>query len=352
MARSRIRKAHFLGALCLAFGVAVFDSPASAQVAKPTVDLSIYRHIVQVGWVVKDLDSVVDYWEKLGLKNIARTGVVENPTTNYRGKKTSLSMKMAFGDIGGVQIEWIQPVAGEGVYNEFLRAHGDGVHHLAYAVPSPEGLDEQIRYFKQRGADVVQSGSWIGKKGEGRFAYLDTAAKGGGITIELVYNPDAPSADAEPQSTNDYPFSKIIQYAFVVRDVHKVSAFWERLGFGGLQVDHNISLNRDYRGAPGNFEMYLGWGRAGDVPFEWIQSLKGPSVYDEVLKEHGEGFHHLAFSVTDMDKAIEQFKAKDVAVAQSGGWDSNGNKGRFAYLDTDSHGGVTIELLWNEPRGK
>lgn len=337
------------GALGLTLCFVRLALPASEQAAKPTVDLSLYRHVVQAGWVVKDLDSVVDYWEMLGLKNIHRAGVVNFPAVTFRGKKTPLKMKMAFGDIGGVQIEWIQPAEGESAYNEFLRKHGDGVHHLAYRIPRPEVMDEQIRYFKERGVEVVQSGTWKGKNGEGRFAYLDTAPEGGGITLELMYNPDWP-AQGEAPSANEYPLTQIVQYAFVIPDVRKVGAYWERMGFGGLQVDHNVSLDRVYRGEPGQFEMYLGWGRAGDVPFEWIQALKGPSVYDEYRKTRGEGLHHLAFNVRDMDEAIAHFKAKGVGVAQSGGWDSNGHKGRFAYLDTDAHGGVTIELLWNQPR--
>jgi catechol 2,3-dioxygenase-like lactoylglutathione lyase family enzyme len=338
-----------VAASCLAFVFGGFAPSASGQVAKPTIDLSIYRHVVQVGWVVKDLDSVVDYWEMLGLKNIHRAGVVDFPDITYRGKKTPLKMRMAFGDIGGVQIEWIQPVEGTSVYNEFLSKHGDGVHHLAYRVPSPAALDEQIQYFKKRGVGVVQSGSWKGQKGEGRFAYLDTAPQGGGITIELMYNPDWPP-DGETPHANDYPFNKIVQYAFVIPDVHKIGAFWQRMGFGAMEVDHNVSLNRMYRGKPGKFEMDLGWGRAGDVVFEWIQPTMGPSVYYEFRKARGEGLHHLAFNVKDMDEAIAHFKAKGVPVSMSGAWDTKGSKGRFAYLDTDPHGGVTIELLWNQPR--
>jgi hypothetical protein len=33
------------------------------------------------------------------------------------------------------------------------------------------------------------------------------------------------------------------------------------------------------------------------------------------------------------------------AASQDGGWDVNGYEGRFAYMDTEKHGGVTIELL-------
>jgi catechol 2,3-dioxygenase-like lactoylglutathione lyase family enzyme len=349
MASNGFRKAFFAAVLCIAFGFASPLSPASAQAAKPTIARSLYGHVVQVGWVVKDLDSVTNYWEMLGLKDIHRAGVMEISGVTYRGKKTSIRMKMAFGDIGGVQIEWIQPVEGQSVYNEFLEKHGDGVHHLAYRMPSAAVMDEQIQYFKKRGVEVVQFGTWKAQKGEGRFAYLDTAPEGGGITLELMVNPDWPPGGEKPR-TNEYPFTKIVQYAFVVPDVRKVSAFWQRMGFGTLDIDRNVSLNRMYRGGPGGFEMYLGWGRAGDVPFEWIQPLVGPSVYHEYQKARGEGLHHLAFNVRDMDEAIAHFRAKGVSVSQSGAWDSNGSKGRFAYLDTDAHGGVTIELLWNQPR--
>jgi catechol 2,3-dioxygenase-like lactoylglutathione lyase family enzyme len=345
-----VRFASFAAGL----GLWMLAAPAASQttpIAKPTIDMNIYRHVVQVGWVVKDLDSVVDYWEMLGLKNIRRDGVRDFPTVRYHGKKDPIKMKMAFADIGGVQIEWIQPVRGHSLYDDFLEKHGDGIQHLAFRMPTPAVMDQQIGYFHMRRIDVVQSGTWKAKNGEGRFAYLDTAPRGGNITIELMYNPDLPTGGETP-TVNEEPFNKIIQYALVVPDVHKVGAFWQRMGFGGMPVDHNVSLNRVYRGKPGKFEMYLGWGRAGDVTFEWIEPITGPSVYDEYVKAHGEGFHHLAFNVRDMDEAIAHFKSKGVEVSQSGGWDSNGSKGRFAYLDTDAHGGVTIELLWNAPQGK
>jgi hypothetical protein len=86
------------------------------------------------------------------------------------------------------------------------------------------------------------------------------------------------------------------------------------------------------------------------VTFEWIQSTQGPNVYEGYLKTHDEGLHYLAFNVADMDQAITQFKAKDVPVSMSGGWDLPQGKGRFAYLDTEPYGGLTIELLWNQPR--
>ena len=337
----------WISALILAGAVRSFALPPEA--AKPTVDLSIYGHVVQVGWVVKDLDRTVAYWEKLGLKNIHRSGVDEFPDVTYRGKKTPLSMKMAFANVGGVQIEWIQPVKGKSVYDEYLSKHGDGVHHLAYATASPKQWEAQLKYFRDKGVDIVQHGSWKGEKGKGLFAYLDTSAKGGGLTIEIMYNPDDPPGSPAAKSENEYPFNKIVQYALVVNDAKKVSDYYESLGLGAMSIDLNKSINREFRGKPGKFEMYLGWWHWGDVTFGWIQPLVGPSVYHETVKKHGEGFHHLAFSVKDMDEAVKQLEAKGAPTSQSGGWDTPTSKGRFSYQDTEPHGGVTIELLWNQP---
>jgi len=59
---------------------------------------------------------------------------------------------------------------------------------------------------------------------------------------------------------------------------------------------------------------------------------------------------HLGFMVTGRDAAIEMLTAQGVPVLQSGGWDAVSGQERFAFLDTDMHGGVTLELIWNKQR--
>ncbi len=338
-------------ALTLAVLLATAPLPSSlaAEIAKPTVDLSIYGHVSSVVWVAKDLDPVLNYYEKLGLKDIQRTNVTDRPGLIYRGKSAPTTAKAAFGRIGGVSFEWIQPVTGTNLYTEFLERHGDGILALGFAVKSDQELEQQIQYFQSKGVEAVQRTQWTGPKGTGHGVYLDTAAKGGGLTLVLYYDPAGPGPAEAGTVDNDAPFTKIAHYAFVVRDVRKVGDYWQSLGFGGLAVDHNVSVNRVYRGQPGKFEMDLGWGRSGDTPFEWVQSTLGPNVYEEYLKEHGEGFHHLGVTVQDMDAAEKMLEAKGAPPTETGGWDTPKSKGRFAYLDTDSHGGVTLELIWNQP---
>ncbi len=342
-----IRPLIFILALLLATAYA--SLLRAAEIAKPTVDLSIYGHVSLIVWIAKDLDPVLNYWEKLGLKDIERTNVTEFTGLIYQGNPAPTTARSGFGHLGSVMIEWVQPVTGNNLYTEFLKRHGDGVLALGYAVKSDQELERQIQYFRSKGVEVAQRTQWTNAKGTGHGAYLDTAAKGGGVDIAVYHEPDgAPDAAGTP--VNDAPFAQPSHYAFVVRNVRKVGDYWQGLGFGGMPVDHNISVNRYYRGQPGKFEMDLGWQRFGDAPFEWIQSTQGPNVYEEYLKAHGEGLHHLGVTVADMDAATKIMEGKGASPSQWGGWDTPQSKGRFAYLDTDPHGGVTLELIWDQPR--
>lgn len=131
----------------LLLATAYVSGARAADIAKPTVDLSIYGHVSSVVWIAKDLDPVVNYWEKLGLKNVQRTKVTEFTGSTYRGKPAPTTAKSAFGHVGGVLIEWIQPVTGNNLYTEFLKRHGDGILALGYAVKNDEDLEQQTRVF-------------------------------------------------------------------------------------------------------------------------------------------------------------------------------------------------------------
>jgi len=345
-------KLAFASVIIFLFGAAWMSLTPAAEIAKPTVDLSIYGHVSSLIWIAKDLDPVLNYWQKLGLKNIERTNVTEFKGLIYRGKPAPTTARSAFGHVGNVFIEWIQPVTGTNIYTEFLKRHGDGVLALGYAVKSDEELEKQVRYFQSQGVEVAERTEWKNDKGTGHGAYLDTWARGGGIDIAIYHDPGSPGPPASGIEANELPLTKFNHYAFVVRDAHKVGAYWQGLGFGGTEIDHNISVDRMYRGQPGKFEMDLGWQRYGDAPLEWIESTQGPNVYEEYFKAHGEGFHHAGVDVKDMESAAQALAAKGAPRTQWGGWDTPKSKGRFAYLDTDPHGGVTLELIWSQPMPK
>ena len=314
---------------------------------EPTLNQDVFHHVSQVVWVVKDLDRVVSYWEHLGVRDIHRDGVVHYRNLTYRGKPDPATVKQVTGHIGSLEIKWIEPVRGGRFWRAGLLAHGDGIRVLSYEVESQKEFDEQVAYLRQKGVGVVVEDNWEGQKGRGRAAYLDTADGGGGNTLGLIYNPDRERNPLESVG-NDYPLGKVDHFAWVVNDVRKVDAYYTNLGFKPFaSIDHAKMQARIYRGEPGTYEMWLGWDRTGAAPREWVQQITGPDIYVEYGKKHGEGFHHLGLSVTDMDAAIEKMTARGAPPSQSAAWNTAKGKGRAVYVDTEPYGGVTLELIYN-----
>jgi hypothetical protein len=323
------------------------DRAAPDETAAPALDPAIYHHVAQVIWVVRDVDRVVDCWQRLGIRNIHRDGVVSFPGMTYRGRPDPARAKQVTADLDALEIKWIQPVHGGTFWRDGLRRHGDGIRALGYAVRSPGEFDDQVEYFASRGVGVAVQDEWQGQTGRGRVAYLDTPARGGGHTLALIDDPDT-RPRAASGADNEYPLTKITHFAWVVNDVREVDAYLTSLGFQPFsRIDHNVSLDRIYRGQPGTYEMWLGWDRTGDAPLEWVQQITGPDVYVEYARKHGEGFHHLGVNVADMDEAIRQMTARGAPPSQSAAWNTPKGKGRAVYLDTEPCGGVTLELIYD-----
>ena len=65
-------------------------------------------------------------------------------------------------------------------------------------------------------------------------------------------------------------------------------------------------------------DLRLARGDMGGIGLELIQPLKGRSVYGEFLEKKGEGIHHLAFMVEDLDAEIADMEKRGFKVVQTG----------------------------------
>jgi catechol 2,3-dioxygenase-like lactoylglutathione lyase family enzyme len=144
---------------------------------------------------------------------------------------------------------------------------------------------------------------------------------------------------------------KINQYAFAIRDPEPVSDFWHSMGLPELQISHPELGDAMYYGELTDHKLYQGWQRHGTVAYEWCIPVKPPIVYEDHIQKHGEGIHHLAFSVSDMDKVLSDYTSRGFVVSMGGTWGEKGKagSGRYEYIDLEDSGGVTMELLWNFP---
>lgn len=307
-----------------------------------------YKTVSHVQWVVKDLDRVTEGWSRLGFKDIQQHGIVELKDAQFLDRPVAMRLRRATARLGGLDVEWVQPLGGKNAYTEFLARHGDGIFSLVHRVPTLDSFKQELTFLCQMGLDVLQRESYQDAQGVVKIAYLDTE-EDGGYVLGLTYDSHATPFGASTGSQDSPYHLQHSQFAFVVRDPQAISLFWKRLGFPEISLTRGVLRDLSYRGQPGTFDQELGWQRHGKVVYEWCIPLRGPTVYEDHLQLHGEGIHHLGFQVKDLDSVVRSWKALGFEVSQSGAWGEVGKpgSGRFAYVDTDAIGGVTVELLWN-----
>ena len=137
--------------------------------------------ICQIGLVVRDIErSAKAYADVFGMEmpKIIVTDPEELAHTKFRGASTHARAKLAFFKMGQLSLELIEPVGEPSTWKEFLDAHGEGVHHIAFQV---EGMDQVLEFLEGKGISVVQRGDYTG----GRYSYVGSAPVLG-VIIELL----------------------------------------------------------------------------------------------------------------------------------------------------------------------
>jgi len=136
--------------------------------------------IKHVCLVVRDLEKAMEQLRSLWDIGPFRFIDSDHPEGIVRGKNIHYTGKLAFAKAGDIEIELIEPREGDGIWWEFLRNKGEGVHHFGIFVPN---LDKELARFKEKGIRVLQSG----ESEHVKLAYMDTEGMLG-VVIELLQN--------------------------------------------------------------------------------------------------------------------------------------------------------------------
>lgn len=142
---------------------------------------------IQLGFVVSDLrEAILSYKRMLSL-NSWTIYTLEPPLLRerkYRGSSGTFSMRVALTtDANGLMYELIEPLTGPSIYHDFLNAHGEGLHHLAYECP--QGLETPLKFFQNDGIEPTMEGFW----GNIHFVYFAAENKLG-TYIEIWEMPE------------------------------------------------------------------------------------------------------------------------------------------------------------------
>lgn len=81
----------------------------------------------------------------------------------------------------------------------------------------------------------------------------------------------------------------------------------------------------------------------GDTEVELLQSTSEEGTIAKFIEKKGEGLHHIAFRVDDIDKALEELKAKGIRLIDETPRLGAGGA-RIAFIHPKATNGVLIEI--------
>ena len=132
----------------------------------------------QLGFVYKDIKKQANIMKSIfKLPDFIFSGV-KNHSYIYKGKPSEVVLDVGISRIGNTQIELIQLIEGECMYNEFLDQGKEGLQHIGIYV---ENVYQSINDFEKINIRPIQNGRVL----RHLFAYMDTVGMFG-ITIELL----------------------------------------------------------------------------------------------------------------------------------------------------------------------
>lgn len=79
----------------------------------------------------------------------------------------------------------------------------------------------------------------------------------------------------------------------------------------------------------------------GTLRVEFMEPDENDSTWREYLEKHGEGFHHLAFDVQNMEEILEELHKEGIDAVQRGKY----NTGQYAYIESEGKLRAMLELL-------
>lgn len=141
--------------------------------------------VTQVGIIVHDIEATAHrISEVLGMpmpEPIQTPGYAIAKTT-YMGEPSEATAKLAFFDLGQIQLELIEPDEKPSVWRDYLEAKGPGAQHIALQIKDTQKVTD---YLAQCGVKIIQQGLYA--DGSGMYTYIDTEALLG-TCIELLEN--------------------------------------------------------------------------------------------------------------------------------------------------------------------
>jgi Glyoxalase/Bleomycin resistance protein/Dioxygenase superfamily len=165
----------------------------------------------------------------------------------------------------------------------------------------------------------------------------------------LISGDEADGEDVPPASRREVVMSRIFgavcQNGYVVRDIRAAMDHWVNvMGVGPWYYIDRVKTDYfRHRGQDSAMEMSVALANSGDLQIELIQQRNdAPSMYKEFLDSGREGLQHMSYWTRDYQALYDRALSLGYEVGHEG--QIGGEKGRFAYFDTQAHPGTVVEI--------
>ena len=136
----------------------------------------------------------------------------------------------------------------------------------------------------------------------------------------------------------------ICQIALVVRDIAKTARnFCEVFG---LPMPEIFALpppeeaHTRFRGKPTRTQARLAVFQMGPIVLELTEPDGEPSSWSDFLEKHGEGVHHIGFTVDDLPGTLSFLEGKGIPERHSGDYPG----GRYVFVESAEKLGVLLNI--------
>ena len=126
---------------------------------------------------------------------------------------------------------------------------------------------------------------------------------------------------------------KVEHIGIAVKDLTNANALFEKL----FNQSHYKVEEVESEGVSTSFF------KVGDTKIELLQALQADSPIAKFIEKRGEGIHHIAFEVDDIQSEMERLQAEGFELIHTEAKDGVDNK-KICFLHPKSTNGVLIEL--------
>lgn len=274
-----------------------------------------------IGLVVESLADACATWEVL-------LGLKAQDYRSNQGKGFQLDARVMIPN--GCWLHLVQNWNPESRVNQHLRAHGEGLEHIALQT---DDIEADVAHLREIGVPVFQDTIFNAADGFEAFVYPADAI---GFTVELIQpHPTSWQHDAS-QVTN--PNVLGLQHIGVaVKDMDSAVTRFDRL-FGlkatNLRTDQHEGSQADMMIEPGN-------------PYMWLHLVEAHDPEHRVAQyaaKHGEGLEHLCIEFRDIRHAVKRVRAAGVPLYRNKIY-LDREDGFEAFIYPEHLHGVTVELI-------